>query len=100
MASNYRDSDSFRSFSLLKAIAIRLPLLFANARVKTIAVAIVGKAITIWEAIQKRSHEPIYKTLINLIKTINLTKKKVTFSKTFTRKILFNSLRNCKETKK
>ena len=28
----------------------------------TIAVAIVGRAITIWEAIQKRSHEPIYKT--------------------------------------
>jgi hypothetical protein len=30
--------------------------------VTTIAVAIVGRAITIWEAIQKRSHEPIYKT--------------------------------------
>ena len=28
----------------------------------TIAIAIVGRAITIWEAIQKRSHEPIYKT--------------------------------------
>ena len=28
----------------------------------TIAVAIVGRAITVWEAIQKRSHEPIYKT--------------------------------------
>ena len=28
----------------------------------TVAVAIVGRAITIWEAIQKRSHEPIYKT--------------------------------------
>ena len=27
-----------------------------------IAVAIVGRAITIWEAIQKGSHEPIYKT--------------------------------------
>ena len=27
----------------------------------TIAVAIVGRAITIWEAIKKRSHEPIYK---------------------------------------
>ena len=26
------------------------------------AVAIVGRAITVWEAIQKRSHEPIYKT--------------------------------------
>jgi hypothetical protein len=48
------------------AIAKRLPLLFANAfkseRVTTFAVAIVGRAITIWEAIQKRSHEPIYKT--------------------------------------
>jgi hypothetical protein len=49
-----RDSDSCRSFSLLKAIAKRLPLLFPNA--------IVGRAITIWEAIQKRSHESIYKT--------------------------------------
>ena len=28
----------------------------------TIAVAITGRAITIWEAIQIRSHEPIYKT--------------------------------------
>ena len=28
----------------------------------TIAVAIVERAITIWEAIQKRSHAPIYKT--------------------------------------
>ena len=28
----------------------------------TIDVAIVGRAINIWEAIQKRSHEPIYKT--------------------------------------
>ena len=27
-----------------------------------IFVAIVGRAITIWEAIQKRSHETIYKT--------------------------------------
>ena len=30
-------------------------------RATTIAVAIVGRAITIWEAMQKRSHEPIYK---------------------------------------
>jgi hypothetical protein len=27
-----------------------------------LAVAIVGRAIIIWEAIQKGSHEPIYKT--------------------------------------
>ena len=26
------------------------------------AVAIVGRVLTIWEAIQKKSHEPIYKT--------------------------------------
>ena len=26
------------------------------------ATTIAGEAITIWEAIQKRSHEPIYKT--------------------------------------
>jgi hypothetical protein len=32
-------------------------------RASTIAIAIVGRAITIWEAIQKRSHDkPIYKT--------------------------------------
>ena len=31
-------------------------------RATTIAVAIVGRAITVWDAIQKRSHEPIYKT--------------------------------------
>ena len=31
-------------------------------RATTIAVAIVGRAITIQETIQKRSHEPIYKT--------------------------------------
>ena len=30
-------------------------------RATAIAVAKVGRAITIWEAIQKRSHEPIYK---------------------------------------
>ena len=31
-------------------------------RAITIWEAIVGRAITIWEAIQKKSHEPIYKT--------------------------------------
>ena len=31
-------------------------------RATTIVVAIFGRAITIWEAIQIRSHEPIYKT--------------------------------------
>ena len=30
-------------------------------RAKTIAVAIVERAITIWGAIQKSSHEPTYK---------------------------------------
>ena len=30
-------------------------------RTTNIAVAIVGRAISIWEAIEKRSHEPIYK---------------------------------------
>ena len=34
----------------------------SRKRATTIAVAIVERAITIWEAIQKRSHEPIYKT--------------------------------------
>ena len=50
----------------MKAIAICVLLLFAHAfkRVKlpTIAIAIVGRAITVWEALQKRSHETIYKT--------------------------------------
>ena len=32
----------------------------------TIAAAIVGRAIHIWESIQKRSHEPIYKTHTNI----------------------------------
>ena len=31
-------------------------------RATTIAVAIVGRGITLWEAIMKRNHEPIYKT--------------------------------------
>jgi hypothetical protein len=31
-------------------------------RATTIAVVKVGRAITVWEAIQKNSHEPIYKT--------------------------------------
>ena len=38
----------------------------ADSDMCTIAVAIVGRAITIWEAIQKRSHEPIYKTHIKI----------------------------------
>ena len=49
----------------LTTIAIRFPLLFAivfkNKSVKMqilLFVAIVGRAITILEAIQKRSHEP------------------------------------------
>ena len=48
----------------MKAIAICVVLLFANAfkRATTIAIAIVGRAITIWEAIQKISHEPNYIT--------------------------------------
>ena len=31
-------------------------------RATTIAIAIVGRAIFVWEAIQKKSHEQIYKT--------------------------------------
>jgi hypothetical protein len=33
-----------------------------DKRATTIAIAIVGRAITVWEATQKRSHVPIYKT--------------------------------------
>jgi hypothetical protein len=36
--------------------------LYEHKRATTIAIAIVRRAITIWEAIQKRSHEPITKT--------------------------------------
>ena len=60
---SYRDSDSCHSFSLLKAIAIRFSLLFSirAKRATTIDIAKVGRAITIWEATQKRSHESMYK---------------------------------------
>ena len=51
--------DSCRSISLLKAIAKDYRYC---KRATTIVVAKVGRAITIWEAIQKRSDEPIYKT--------------------------------------
>jgi hypothetical protein len=50
----------------LKAIAICVLLLFANA-FKSVKERIVGRAITIWEAIQKRSHAPIYKTYTNIL---------------------------------
>ena len=49
------------SFTLLKAIAKRY-YLSEPKRAITIAVIIVGQAITILEAIQKRNHEPIYET--------------------------------------
>ena len=49
------------AIAIVIALSKRLPLLFAN-RATTIAVAIVGRAITIWEAIQKSSYEPIYET--------------------------------------
>jgi hypothetical protein len=42
--------------SLLKAIA--------KSKGKIISLSI--RAITVWEAIQKRSHEPIYKTYTNI----------------------------------
>ena len=35
--------------------------IFKVIALPTIAVAIVGRSISIWDAIQKRSHEPIYK---------------------------------------
>ena len=46
---------------ILFGISSLLSFLMALSTI-AIAVAIVGRAITIWEAIQKRSHEPIYKT--------------------------------------
>jgi len=106
-SSNYCDSNSCCSFTLLKALAKSTGNLFAiafksvkerqvgraitlerksskkkqrigtkkdakgiksdnftrsNREKPNIAVAIVGRAMTIWEVIQKRSHEPIYKT--------------------------------------
>ena len=51
-------SDSCCSFSLLKAIAICFPLLFATANyLATIAVALIGRVITTYI-----SHELIYTT--------------------------------------
>ena len=35
---------------------------FGSSNIFSPTIAIVGRAITIWEAIQKRSHELIYKT--------------------------------------
>ena len=42
-------------------------------RATTIAVAIVGRAITVWEAIQKRSYEPIYKIYTKIAKGLRAT---------------------------
>ena len=70
----------FPIFSLLLLVKLSLLILFASFLVSvfcfffdsflskiislpTIAVAIIWRVITIWEAIQKRSHEPIYKKI-------------------------------------
>ena len=45
-------------FSLLLLFLFAFPIVFT---LPTIVGTIVGSAITIWEAIQKRIHEPIYK---------------------------------------
>ena len=55
--SNYQNSNSCYSILLLKVIAISFPLLFSIA----FKIAIVGIAITIWRAIEKSSHESMYK---------------------------------------
>ena len=61
----YSYLDCYSSFLLLKAIAISFPLLFAIAikieKSDNYRDSIIGKAINIWRAIQKRSYEPIYK---------------------------------------
>ena len=49
---------------VLKALAKVMVIL--RKRATTIAVAKVRRAITIWEAIQKRSYESIYKTNMNI----------------------------------
>ena len=59
-SSKYRNSDSCRSFSLLKAISKSIPLLFATAF--KIEKEQQLKAITIRRAIQKGTHELMYKT--------------------------------------
>ena len=62
-SSNYRDCYSCRSFSLLKAIAIRLLLLFGNAsKSDNYYYRNSWKRDNYIGSIQKRSHEPIYKT--------------------------------------
>jgi hypothetical protein len=49
-------------FLTLKGDSKKITVTLTPLRAITIAVAIVGRAITIWEAIQKRSRERIYKT--------------------------------------
>ena len=65
-SSNYCDSNSWRSFSPFKAIAISFHFfcnpLWEGRIATTITVAIVGRAITICGALEQGSHEPTYKT--------------------------------------
>ena len=49
---------------VLRGDSKRFSLLFKSVKEQQLAIAviIIGRAITIWEAIQKKSHELIYKT--------------------------------------
>ena len=52
--------------------------LLERKRATTIAVTIVGRVIAVWEAIKKRSHEPIlYKNLSKEVKSDNFCYRKV-----------------------
>ena len=53
---------AIKSFKWIAILDFPLLLLAIEKRAKTIAIAIVGRSINIWEVIQKRSHERIYKT--------------------------------------
>ena len=69
------------------------PLLLLRAT--TIATAIFKRAITIWEAIQKRSHEPIYKNYIkNEAKKLRSTTLKVNIVVKHQKKIYFGGTNN------
>ena len=62
MKSSYKSQKNKREY-VSKVIALpTIALSLKCKRATTIAVAIVGRVIPIWEVIQKRSHEPIYKT--------------------------------------
>ena len=61
--SNQKKTNARKLTSMLVLVRLKQWITYSYFSLTPLrAVAIVGRAITIWEAIQKRSHEPIYKT--------------------------------------